>query len=119
MPPGADDQSTWGADGNVRVELRRTGLALGLKREYVYSVKPPMPLLPGDIVLLVTDGVEEAASVAGELFGLERLLHIVRGHREESAARIAEAVRDAVKLFSGELAAQDDLTLIVAKVGND
>jgi len=106
----------FGADGSIRLELRRTGLALGLKSTYRYATHAPISLLDGDIVLLLTDGVEEAASLSDELFGLERLVHIVRGHRNQPAVRIAEAVRDAVALFRGGVPAQDDLTLIVAKV---
>ncbi len=68
---------------------------------------------PGDVLVLVTDGVTEARDAAGEHFGLERLSATVAG-ADGDAAAIAEAIGDAVLSFAGE--PQDDLAVLVLAV---
>jgi hypothetical protein len=71
-------------------------------------------LQPGDRLLLHTDGVTEAHSPQGELFGLDRLVHLTELHHAaglpapETLRRIAHAVLDHQH---GRL--QDDATLML------
>ena len=102
--------------GEVRQRLPRRGPPLGLSADSVYAENGPVALAPGELVLLLTDGIEEAESPAGELFGAARFLEVVRAHREASAADIVGAVRGALDAFGGGAPQQDDITLIVAKV---
>lgn len=105
-----------GADGSVRVELKRTGIALGLRANNEYRTAPSLALHDGDVVLLLSDGVEEAPDPTGELFGAERAFAIVRANAAKSAAEILKALCDAVRAFTGGLPQQDDVTVVVAKV---
>ncbi|MBI3875404.1 MAG: SpoIIE family protein phosphatase, partial [Verrucomicrobia bacterium] len=57
------------ADGEARLQLKRTGPPLGLKADTNYQSSPAITLAPGEIVLLLTDGIEEALSPANEFFG--------------------------------------------------
>ena len=102
--------------GEVRQRLPRRGPPLGLSADSVYAENGPVALAPGELVLLLTDGIEEAESPTGELFGAARFLEAVRAHREASAAGIVGAVRAALDAFGGGARQQDDITLIVAKV---
>src|SRR5262249_5242083 len=45
--------------GRVRAELRSTGLPLGILPDGDYPTTEALALSPGDLVLLLTDGVEE------------------------------------------------------------
>jgi serine phosphatase RsbU (regulator of sigma subunit) len=69
---------------------------------------------PGDVVMLYSDGLTEAARPDGEEYGEERLDALLLRHR----AGTAEAVRDAAcsdaEAFSGH-AFTDDLTILVLK----
>ena len=56
---------------------------------------------PGDIYVVVTDGVTEAKSAAGEQFGQERVLAIVRENSGRPAARIIDAINRSVETFCG------------------
>jgi sigma-B regulation protein RsbU (phosphoserine phosphatase) len=105
-----------GTDGAVRLELKRSGMALGLRASTEYQTQPAIALSEGEIVLLLTDGVEEAASPDGDLFGRDRLLEVVKLSRDRDAAHILNAVREAVRAFSGNQPPQDDITLVVVKV---
>jgi PAS domain S-box-containing protein len=105
-----------GADGAVRAELKRSGIPLGLNAETRYQTQPRIELKPGDIVLLPSDGIEEAMSPAGEFFGHERVLETLRANLDRSAAEILEALRLAIRKFAGEGEQLDDVTAVAVKV---
>ncbi|MGJ5820795.1 PP2C family protein-serine/threonine phosphatase [Paludibaculum fermentans] len=71
-------------------------------------------LSPGDTLLLYTDGVTECFDPNGVEFGMERLMALLQGTRERSAAEILEEIVTAVSEFGGP-EQQDDVTLIVAR----
>jgi sigma-B regulation protein RsbU (phosphoserine phosphatase) len=69
-------------------------------------------LLPGDRLILYTDGVTEAANSADEEFGEERLARFVCAHRALSAAELhARALAESARFAGG--AFSDDVTLLV------
>jgi sigma-B regulation protein RsbU (phosphoserine phosphatase) len=102
--------------GLVKARLESTGYPLGCMPECDATAGPEIPLAAGDTLLLLTDGVTEAESPAGETFGEHRVLDAVRAHRHESAARIVEAIEQAVHDFRGSHPEQDDATSVVLKV---
>jgi PAS domain S-box-containing protein len=102
--------------GEIRLRLKRTGPPLGLKADTRYQHPPCVPLAAGEIVLFLTDGIEEALSPDNEFFGLERTIDVVRRHRDQPAAKIVEALYQAVQEFCGNSPHQDDVTAIVVKV---
>jgi PAS domain S-box-containing protein len=104
------------AAGQIKSLLKRTGVPLGIQADFEYPSATPIELVPGDIILLVTDGVEEAVSPADELFGVQRTLDVVREHAHESAEQILAALYKAVRDFSQDQAQFDDLTVVVVKV---
>ena len=61
--------------------------------EQEYRVEGPIPMEPGDLLLLRTDGVDEAMSPSREVFGEERLLRLLSELRatglEDSDLRLA------------------------------
>ena len=103
-------------EGGVKMRLKRTGVPLGLKPETAYPASAEVALKLGDIVLLVTDGVEEALSPTEEFFGTERTLKVVQANRERPASEIVSALYDAVRAFSGNTTQIDDVTVVVVKV---
>ena len=103
-------------EGGLRQVLARGGPPLGVEPKTAYAESPAIDLEAGNLILLTTDGVEEAESPEGGLFGEARLLKVVREHRQRPAREIIAAVRAAVIEFCGGAAQQDDITLIVAKV---
>jgi PAS domain S-box-containing protein len=104
-----------GSDGAVKSELRRTGMPLGVMRDAKYTVSKPVCLAKGDVLVLLTDGLEEAANPEGELFGVGRILEAVHKSRQSKAAKIVESVFETMKDFSGNAEQVDDLTMIIAK----
>ncbi|MDX8401479.1 MAG: SpoIIE family protein phosphatase [Mariprofundaceae bacterium] len=70
-------------------------------------------LAPGDVLLACTDGVTEARNAQGEMFG-DRLPKWLAAHRDLPAARLCEALADAVTRFT-DGGPDDDLTVLCAR----
>jgi PAS domain S-box-containing protein len=105
-----------GRQGAVRAILESTGLPLGTVAAGFFVDSPCANLEPGDLLLLLTDGVTEARTAGCSLFGVERTLKVVRDHRHEPAREIVAAVLRQARKWSGAIQA-DDMTAIVIKVG--
>jgi serine phosphatase RsbU (regulator of sigma subunit) len=101
--------------GEVKSELESTGCPLGLSSEIAFQDVPARALCPGDLVLLLTDGVVEASRPDDTFFGVDRALGIVRAHQAESAQDIVRALHAGVHDFTGQRGHLDDITAIVIK----
>jgi PAS domain S-box-containing protein len=102
--------------GVTKATLRRTGVPLGIQPDTQYASQPELPLATGDIVLLLTDGIEESAGPDDELFGIERTLDVVRRHRGDPASQIVQHLYESVRSFGCHVPQADDITAIVVKV---
>lgn len=69
----------------------------------------------GDLLLLYTDGITEAESGSGELFGTDRLREILAREHKRAAAGVIAAVMDAVRAFSGSATFNDDISMLLLK----
>lgn len=97
-------------------ELGGSGLPLGIDPEAKYEEGGPLPLRPGQVIVLATDGVWEAPDPQGGRFGKDRLRAVMREHARKTSAEIQTAVMDAVTVFRGIQPQADDITLVVIKV---
>jgi serine phosphatase RsbU (regulator of sigma subunit) len=75
-----------------------------------------IPLEPGDILALYTDGVTEQENEAEEEFSLDRLKNLILSKESEPAAAIITDISEAVSTFAGTTDQSDDLTVVIAKV---
>jgi phosphoserine phosphatase RsbU/P len=99
--------------GGVRARLEPTGPAVGMLPDVQFAVRDAT-LAPGETLLAFTDGVTEARSASGELFGSERF--------EASLATPAASVRElldrverAVQRHTGGAPQFDDITLLAVR----
>src|SRR5262249_22277366 len=76
------------ARGEVKLVLQSTSHPLGLDTGGNFSNGPTLMLDSGDLVFLLSDGIVEASSGAGSLFGIGRALEVVRAHRHEAPGEI-------------------------------
>ena len=100
--------------GKTRVVLPSTGLPLGIDPASKFSAST-VSLEPGDLVLLITDGITEAASPDNGLFGMERTLRLVRQHQQQTPGEILTALFAAVNDYCNNNCL-DDLTAVIIKV---
>ena len=105
-----------GPGGEIKTLLKRTAVPLGINPNAKYSGAVDIALQSGDIVLLLTDGIEEATGPDESFFGIERTLASVRQNREKPAREILDALYRAVRDFSQHSPQLDDVTAIVIKV---
>jgi PAS domain S-box-containing protein len=102
--------------GAVKLVLPSTGFPLGAVPDGAFPNSPEIRLEPGDLLLLLSDGIVEARVRDGRLFGIDRTLEVVQAHRHEPPGEIIAALLHQVRKWSGSAQA-DDMTAIVIKVG--
>ena len=99
--------------------LRSQGLGLGLDRGALFRktlAVECIPLQPGDVYVLYTDGLVESRVPTGEEYGYERLLDSVRTHRHEDARDLHDLLlADLNRFLGGQRFYDDDMTLVVLK----
>ena len=101
-------------NGKVQV-IEATGLPLGLFEEADYD-EFSFQAKPGDLFVFFSDGILDATSRKGELFGRERVEQIVAACSQKSAEETLEEIRKAVAEYSSVGDAFDDQTVVVVKV---
>ena len=88
------------------------GIALGLVPDFEYEERT-LVLMPGDALILYTDGVTEAMNEDQEEFGVPRLIKVFQvdppSDAEDTTGRVFEAVHD----FAGDADQSDDITCLV------
>jgi serine phosphatase RsbU (regulator of sigma subunit) len=100
------------ADGTCD-ELGSTATVLGMFEHWNCTVGEAA-MSSGDTLVVYSDGVTEARSGSGELFGDQRLLAAVRANTNLPAAALLKAIAAAAHNFGGK-EQEDDLTLLVAR----
>lgn len=101
------------AAGTVE-QLASGGLPLGIKADADYR-EGRTTLQLGDVLVIYSDGVTEAASPNGEEFGPTRLYEVVSRNVDASAAGIRDRIESALTKFSQGTQAADDITLVIVK----
>jgi phosphoserine phosphatase RsbU/P len=94
---------------------QKANLPLGVIENTVYD-RECVPLNTDDALFLYTDGVLEARSEKGQLFGKDRLLHVLNSNPADSAHEIKTAALASLLEFSGGKFEHDDVTLMALKV---
>jgi len=95
--------------------LREDGIALGVLSEMEIH-EEAVSVMPGDLVVMYTDGVTEAFNAKYEEFGAEQLIHIAKDCRALPACEVIEHILDSVRIFAGDTPQSDDITLVVLRV---
>jgi sigma-B regulation protein RsbU (phosphoserine phosphatase) len=109
-----------------RLRLASTGEVVGLDaardlplgiREFEEYRQATVNLAMNDVLVLYTDGITEAWSTDGQLFGVDRLDGALRTLGGRGAAEVANGILGSVAAFSEGRAADDDRTLLAGVVG--
>jgi len=101
------------ADGTVE-RLEANGMPLGLFPIVEYE-RVETTLAPGELLLLYTDGITEAANPKGDEFGLERLQAVAGKYTAEPLVAIAVAIEAAVEVFADGTPFGDDRTMVLLR----
>jgi phosphoserine phosphatase RsbU/P len=102
------------ASAGALAELTRHGIPLGIDDSLVYECESAS-MASGDVVVFYTDGVTDGLNSAGEDFGKERLLRVVRESCRDSSRDVCDAMQEALTAFIGDAAPADDATFVVVR----
>lgn len=97
-------------------ELPGANPALGLVPNHQYQ-ENTRTVEPGRIVVIGTDGIWEAHSPEGEPFGKKRLRNLIRAQHRNPAREIVHSIVEAVGAHRHPLGREDDVTVVVARMG--
>lgn len=101
------------ADGTV-LQLSSGGFPLGIIAGAEFEIGE-ITLESGDVLVIYSDGVSEANNLAGEEFGMDRLINVVKSNLKASASGLRDKVESALSSFTQTAPANDDITLVIVK----
>ena len=91
------------------------GLPLGSMQSSRYR-QSVVPLLPGDRILVVSDGIVEAMNGAAEIWGFERLERTFGQAGGSDPLNIIRVILAEVEAFTAGAPQHDDLTMVIVQV---
>jgi len=103
-------------DGKTEI-IEATGLPLGLFEEADYD-ELSFQAAPGDVFVFFSDGILDARSRSGELFGRERVEQIVSQCASDTAQSVVDSIFEAVNQHAAGVEAFDDQTVVALRVKN-
>lgn len=103
-------------DGHPRMMEADANVPVGIMPEWAFTVQETtMPF--GSMLFLYTDGLTEAATTDGQLFGEERVLELLTGEGASASVQdIITRMTGAVAEFVGDAEQSDDLTMLAIQL---
>ncbi len=107
--------------GPATVEARfipSEGMALGMVPDELFStivVDHVEPFSTGDLLVLYTDGLNEAPNDEGKEFSSARLADAVRSLHQRHVREINDGILESIQRFVGEAPQRDDFTLVTVR----
>ena len=95
-----------------RLKSRKAGLPLGIAREGI-PLPATFPLKKGDIVVIVTDGIEDQVNAPGERYGAARFAGAARASHGGGIREIKRMILGEVESFRGNQPQHDDMTVLI------
>jgi sigma-B regulation protein RsbU (phosphoserine phosphatase) len=74
-----------------------------------------LEMQPGDILVLLSDGIYEYCNAAREEFGQQRVRDLLAAHHAKPAAELCALLLESVRLFAGGAPQEDDMTVVLVK----
>ncbi len=94
--------------------LPATGLPLGVEPGVDYQSRE-MPLEPGDVLLLYSDGITEAEDETGKMLSMQGLSDIIYAAHPAAARDQVGAILEGLEAHRGDLPLEDDVALLLVR----
>ena len=101
-------------DDDDIITLHTGGLILGLVENTEFE-EGALTLNPNDVLVLYTDGVNEAMNKRKQEYTMERLIKTVKKCKTKSASEIMDDIIESVSKFTKGAPQADDITLMIIK----
>lgn len=105
-------------NGDVERIPHSPGMALGLWDEITLDERS-VQLLPGDTLLLYTDGMTDCRDPKGEPFGLDRIKTTLSGYANFNAQQVCDHMLNTLNQFRDGSKQDDDVTLVAVSAASD
>jgi len=99
--------------------LHGAGVALGVQADARFEANEKDDILSNQIIFLGTDGIWEARNPQGEMFGKDKIHHILRQNHDADANEILAICFNTLSRFIEDRDLEDDVTMIVIKLIDD
>jgi PAS domain S-box-containing protein len=113
---GHDPALLYDPEQDIFEELDGPGMVLGVDANYVFEESHKEGLKDGQVVAVGTDGIWEAFSKDGQMYGKRRFRELLRRHASAPARDILDAVYRDVMNFTRGRKSDDDITLVILKI---
>jgi len=100
-------------------QLRGSGMALGIDPNWRYRQYHKEKLTAGQIIVLGTDGLWETMNRKGEMFGRDPVIRILNQYADVDANGILTACLFALDNFRDGNPVENDVSIVVIKVGHE
>lgn len=105
------------SDGVDELPVGEAAFPLGMTPDAEFRTQVGTPRTTPVLAFTYTDGVIEAMNAEAKPFGRDRLLEVLREHREVNPSGLIKQVRKAVTQFVGGAEPSDDITMLAARIG--
>ncbi len=102
--------------GEIGHVMEKAGPPSGFFAGSRFCSSPAISLDYGETLVLLTDGVTEAANNDEPQFGADKALEFIKCHLQNSAAELVRGIHETVQAFTGGGPPSDDITLVICKV---
>ncbi|MEQ1559359.1 MAG: SpoIIE family protein phosphatase [Methyloglobulus sp.] len=92
------------------------GFPIGLIEDAEYDTIV-MNYLPGDRLVLYSDGITECENMNGEMFGQERLLDYLEDNRARPIKEVSKAFNEQMRIWRGCDSYEDDISMLILEMG--
>ncbi len=100
------------ASGDVeQVCVEEAGLPLGILQDFEYE-SLELTLAPGDVLVMYTDGINEAMNAQGELLTTVAVIDEIKTSQAKTAQTIGQRICQAMNQHMGQVTAIDDSCLV-------
>jgi PAS domain S-box-containing protein len=102
--------------GPIEHTLESSGPPVGLFPQVEFSRSPPITLQPGQLLVLLTDGITESEAPGGGEWGAHGALSYLRARGGHTANQLVDGLYQEARRFAGNELQRDDITSVVVRV---
>ncbi len=98
--------------------LKPSGMGVGLEFGGIFESsleELELPIVPRDIFIFTSDGVNEAMNDENKFYGYDKLVKVLKDKRDTSSDEIVNGIIKSLEKFRGSMEPNDDITLVVLK----
>lgn len=113
---GHEPAMLYNLEKRIFTDLKGKGLALGVDPTIDYQEHTLDLPSGGHLILIGSDGLTDIENQSGERFGRSRLQQLIQKTATLSADNILKEISSEIDLFSEARRADDDITVVIAKI---